>query len=156
MAYAGQAASYNRAMSSGLVLFAHGARDPRWREPFDRLATQLRAARPNLPLRLAFLELMAPTLEVAAGELVAEGCSAIAVVPIFLGQGGHVRQDLPAAVDRVRARHPSLQVELRAAIGEDETVLAAIAQAVLAGLASTSDAVSQAGSTAGEGAASRT
>lgn len=30
-----------------LVLFAHGARDARWREPFDRLRTRLAARRPE-------------------------------------------------------------------------------------------------------------
>lgn len=117
----------------GLVLFAHGARDPRWREPFERLADKVRAARPDLVVSLAFLELMTPDLATAADTLVAQGCRALTVVPVFLGQGGHVREDLPAAVAAVRARHPGVQVALRAAIGEDDAVLAAIAQAVVRG-----------------------
>lgn len=127
---------YNLRMQRGLVLFAHGARDPRWRQPFERLTARVRAARPDLAVRLAFLEMMSPDLLVAADELVAAGCKSLLVVPIFLGQGGHVRAHLPSVVAQVRIRHPALHVELRAAIGEDETVLAAIAQAVLAGLGS--------------------
>ncbi len=118
-------------MTQGFVLFAHGARDPRWREPFDRLAAKVQAARPECAVVLAFLELMTPDLDAAVDELVAGGCQSIAVVPIFLGQGGHVRQDLPAAVAAVRHRHPALQIELRAAIGEDDAVLDAIAHAVV-------------------------
>ena len=118
----------------GLVLFAHGARDPRWREPFERLAAKVGAARPDAAVELAFLELMTPDLEAAAARLAAQGCARIVVVPIFLGQGGHVREDLPAVVARVRVRYPALTLELRAAIGEDDAVLTAIAHAVLAGV----------------------
>lgn len=41
-----------------LVLFAHGARDARWREPFDRLRERLAAQQPDVDTRLAFLELL--------------------------------------------------------------------------------------------------
>jgi len=56
------------------------------------------------------------------------------IVPVFLGQGGHVREDLPAAVEEVRARHPELSVELRLAVGEDEGVLNEIVTTAIAGL----------------------
>ena len=118
----------------GLVLFAHGARDPRWREPFERLARKARAARPDLAVSLAFLELMVPSLEAAVDDLATQGCTAVRVVPVFLGQGGHVREDLPAVVERVRARHPGLSISLRDAVGEDDRVLDRIAAVALEGL----------------------
>ena len=121
-------------MAQALILFAHGARDPRWREPFERLAAKTRAGRPGLAVRLAFLELMHPDLDAAVDDLAAHGCRAIRVVPVFLGQGGHVREDLPAAVERVRARNRGIAIELRAAIGEDDAVLDAIAAVATAGL----------------------
>ena len=46
---------------------------------------------------------------------------------MFLGQGGHVREDLPAIVDAVRARHPDLAIEQLPAVGEDDAVLDRIA-----------------------------
>ncbi len=48
----------------GMILFGHGARDPRWAEPFERLAAKLRAQRSD-PVALAFLELMTPDLPTA-------------------------------------------------------------------------------------------
>ena len=134
MAAAG-ATSYHGAMSpSGLILFAHGARDPRWREPFERLEAKVRAARPDLAVCLAFLEMMRPSLGEAVDGLVAQGCTAIRVVPVFLGQGGHVREDLPAIVEQARRRHPDTVLEMRQAVGEDEAVLTQIATVALAGL----------------------
>jgi len=120
--------------TSGLILFAHGARDARWREPFERLSTKVQGARPDVAVSLAFLEIMQPDLHAAADALVAQGCRRLRIVPVFLGQGGHVREDLPAIVEAVRARHPDVRVDLRDAIGEDEAVLAQIAAVVVAGL----------------------
>jgi sirohydrochlorin cobaltochelatase len=118
----------------GLVLFAHGARDPRWREPFERLALKARAARPDVAVSLAFLELMDPSLDAAVDDLAHQGCIAIRVVPVFLGQGGHVREDLPAAVERVQARHPGISITLREAVGEEDSVLDRIAAVAVEGL----------------------
>ena len=118
-------------MTRALVLFAHGARDPRWAEPFEAVAARIRHAAPTLHVRLAFLELMTPTLADAVDELVAAGATAIDVVPLFLGTGGHLRKDLPPRVDAVRAAHPGVDVRLHGAIGEDASVLDAMARAAL-------------------------
>lgn len=120
--------------ATGLILFAHGARDARWREPFERLATKAGAARPDVAVSLAFLELMQPDLAAAADALIARGCRRLRVVPVFLGQGGHVREDLPAVVDAVRSRHPQVDIELRQAVGEDDSVLDRIAALSVADL----------------------
>ena len=88
-------------MTRAIVLFAHGARDPRWAEPFEAVAARVRAAAPDYPVALAFLELMAPTLDAAVAGLVGAGATRIDVVPLFLGTGGHLRRDLPPLVDGV-------------------------------------------------------
>ena len=114
-------------MRQGLILLAHGARDPRWREPFEQLAERIGAKRPELAVRLAFLELMAPDLMLAGEELVAAGCDAMRVVPIFLGQGGHVRDDVPAVFDALQKRYSGMDVTLSRAAGEDDGVIDALA-----------------------------
>lgn len=111
----------------GLIVFAHGARDPRWAEPFALIVERVRARQPALDVRLAFLELMTPSLRDVVSELVQSGCSKIAIVPAFLGQGGHVRQDLPKLVDEVKASYPHVTFELARAVGESDAVIDAIA-----------------------------
>jgi sirohydrochlorin cobaltochelatase len=118
-------------MKAGLLLFAHGARDPAWAAPFEAVAREVSAQRPELPVRLAFLEFMSPTLPEAGAALVNEGCDCIDVVPLFLGAGGHVRKDVPLLLDALRRQHPQLQVRLHPAIGEHPSVVAAMAQAAV-------------------------
>lgn len=112
--------------TTGLVLFGHGARDARWREPFERLLELVRT-RHSGPVALAFLEQMSPDLQAACHGLVAGGASEIVVVPIFLGTGGHLRRDLP---ELIGAAHESTGVPVRlvAAVGESDGVLKAIAE----------------------------
>lgn len=121
-------------MTRGLILLAHGARDARWSQPFEEIARRVAQAPAAPPLRLAYLDFMAPDVEGAAAELIAAGCDAIAVQPMFLGTGGHVRQDLPRLVAALRARWPELRVELLAAIGEIAAVQQAMAEAALRGV----------------------
>jgi sirohydrochlorin cobaltochelatase len=114
-------------MKTGLILFAHGARDPAWAAPFDAVAARVRRAQPDAEVRLAFLELMAPSLPEAGAALVAAGCTRVSVLPLFLGAGGHVRKDLPKLVDALRAAHPTVLFALHGAVGEDDGVIAAMA-----------------------------
>jgi sirohydrochlorin cobaltochelatase len=114
-------------MSRSLILFAHGARDPRWVEPFQRLQKLIEAKLQGVAVELAFLELMTPQLPELVERLVLNGCRDVTVVPVFLGQGGHVLRDLPLIVDRLRQNHPALNLHVAGAAGEDAEVLAAIA-----------------------------
>jgi sirohydrochlorin cobaltochelatase len=118
--------------TSGIILFAHGARDPRWAAPFEAVAARLRATHPGVVVRLAFLEFMAPSLAEAGAQLAVVGCTSVAVLPMFLGAGGHVRKDLPLLLDAMRAAHPGVAFTLHAAIGEIDSVVVAMANAAAA------------------------
>lgn len=111
-----------------LILFAHGARDPAWAAPFESLQQLIQRQRPQLLVRLAFLELMQPDLPQLLQQLVAAGVSEASVVPVFLGQGGHVRRDLPALIAQARQQHPQLAITVAQAVGEQPDVQDAIAQ----------------------------
>jgi sirohydrochlorin cobaltochelatase len=114
-------------MRPGLVIFAHGARDPQWAEPFERLQQRVRALAPQAEVRLCYLELMQPDLEGAIAELVALGVDSIRIIPVFLGQGGHVRRDLPGLIAASQVRFAGTAISCAAPAGEDDAVLDALA-----------------------------
>lgn len=121
-------------MKRAMVLFAHGARDPKWAAPFQRLQEILRARAPDVTVSLAFLELMSPRLPEAAAALAADGAEEVTIVPVFLGQGGHVLRDLPALLDEVKSAHPYMRFHVVDAVGEDADVLNAMATYCLAAM----------------------
>jgi sirohydrochlorin cobaltochelatase len=116
----------------GLLLFAHGARDPQWALPFEAVARRCARERGADRVALAFLEFMTPDLVAAGHALVAAGCREIDVVPLFLGAGGHVRKDIPVLMARLQAEHAGVRFQLRPAIGEAGAVIEAMAAVALA------------------------
>jgi sirohydrochlorin cobaltochelatase len=109
-----------------IILFGHGARDVRWREPFDRLAALWRAQHPNTPVELAFLEVMQPSLEEAVATLGLAGATQITIVPVFFGQGGHLRNDFPVILAACQEKYPQIALSATNAVGDDLAVLQAI------------------------------
>jgi len=120
-------------LKEGILLFAHGSRDPEWARPFESIASQLSK---QFLVRLAYLELMRPSMGEAVAALAAAGARSIRVVPLFLGQGGHVKEDLPRLVAAARADHPGVDIILEPAIGEQASVVTAITEAIAAGIPS--------------------
>ena len=109
-----------------IILFGHGARDSRWREPFDRLAKLWQEQHQNTPVELAFLEMMQPSLEEAVSALSTQGATQIIVVPVFFGQGGHLRNDFPVLLEACQQQYPNIKLSATPAVGEDLAVLQAI------------------------------
>ena len=121
-------------MTTGLILFAHGARDPAWAEPLQRVRAAIRQQGGGRPVELAFLEFMAPTLPDCAGELIRQGVDKIVVLPMFIAQGGHLKRDLPEMLQMLRSTHPTVEFSLCGAVGENEIVIQAMARAALVAL----------------------
>ena len=114
-------------MTSAIVLFAHGARDPEWAAPFRRLQSRLRETAPGRAVELAFLEFMSPALPDALDTLANAGHHSILLVPLFMAPGGHLKRDVPQLLDAARQRHPGLVIDVAPTVGESEAVTAAIA-----------------------------
>ncbi len=117
-----------------LVLFAHGARAASWAAPFERLRELTQARLPDVQVSLAFLELMEPRLPAEVARLAAAGVTQVTVVPVFLGQGGHLLRDLPLLVDQMKLAHPSIDIKVVGAVGEDPAVLDAMTAYCVASL----------------------
>lgn len=115
-------------MDPAIVFFCHGARAATWREPFERIVADFRAARPERRVELAFLELMSPSLPDAIDALAAGGADAIHVVPLFLAPGSHTREDLPELLAAARRRWPAVTLTSSSTLTESPTIRAAIVE----------------------------
>ena len=117
-------------MKRGIVLFAHGSRDPEWAQPFQQIRAVLVGARPECEVRLAYLDHMSPSLPEALADLKSSQVTSVQIVPLFFGLGGHLKEDLP----RLAAEAPrGLQVSIAPPIGEQHAVIEAIAAAIARG-----------------------
>ena len=117
---------------TALLLIAHGSRDPEWAVPLQKVCTVVGERAPQLRLELAFMELMTPSLAESAERLVAEGFERIVVLPMFLAQDEHLKEDIPRLLSEVRERHPQTRFELTSALGDSDDIVLAMAAHVLA------------------------
>lgn len=118
-------------MKDGIILFAHGSREPEWAQPLESIAQQLSG---QFIVEMAYLERMAPTLDEAVDSVVAKGARRVRIVPVFLGVGGHLKKDLPRLVEAARARHAGLDIVLEQTIGERKEITDAIAAVISKGI----------------------
>jgi sirohydrochlorin cobaltochelatase len=121
-------------VKQALILFGHGARDPRWAEPFHKLQTQLQRADPELSVSLAYLELMPPSLLDVITGLADQGFQRVSIVPVFFGQGGHLRKDFPVLLEECRTRFPAIEISATPPVGEWDLVLQSIVAGALQSL----------------------
>lgn len=113
--------------STGVILFAHGSRDPLWRLPIDAVADRMRSQHADLPVAVAFLELTEPDLPSTVEALMKQNVAHVRIVPMFLGVGRHAREDLPELVHGLREAYPQMSFELLPAIGEHPAMTALMA-----------------------------
>jgi sirohydrochlorin cobaltochelatase len=116
---------------TGIVLFAHGSRDARWREPIEAVAATIARREPGVRVACAYLELVEPDLASAVDQMAATGVKSIRLVPLFLGMGKHLREDLPGLVDGLRAAHPTVRFALQAPVGENRQLIDLLATIAL-------------------------
>jgi sirohydrochlorin cobaltochelatase len=132
---------------SGVILFAHGSRDPLWRKPIESVAQQLQQRQPALPVSCAYLELCEPSLPDAVQQMLnaidyiaknpintgakPQNSIKIRIIPMFLGMGKHAREDLPLMAQQLRLDHPQVQFEVASTVGEDARLTALLADIAL-------------------------
>ncbi|WP_436495307.1 sirohydrochlorin chelatase [Actinokineospora sp. HUAS TT18] len=108
-----------------LVAVAHGSRDPRSAATVAELLDVVRAQRPDLDVRGAFLDLSEPLLSDVLDSLHADGHREIVVAPLLLGRAFHARVDLPSLIAEAQARLPLLSVTVTDVLGPDARLEAA-------------------------------
>ncbi|GGJ61593.1 sirohydrochlorin ferrochelatase [Anoxybacillus voinovskiensis] len=80
---------------------------------------------------IAFLEHAEPTIETSIDRCVQKGATSIIVVPILLLAAGHAKQDIPAAIERAKQRHPHLTFSVSEPFGVHDNMINIIMERIL-------------------------
>lgn len=106
-----------------VLLIGHGSREPAGNDEFRRFCD---AARPHLgPERVepCFVELATPLVPESLDRCVALGARRVIALPVILLAAGHVKVELPHALDEARTRHPGVEFLYGRPLGLDPLVL---------------------------------
>ena len=113
-----------------LIAVAHGSRDPRSAATMSAVVADLGVRRPDLDVRLAFLDLNTPSVEQVVDAVAAAGHTDAVVVPLLLGSAFHARVDLPGLLASARARHPRLRLIQADVLGADPRLVTALRERI--------------------------
>ncbi|MEC3952724.1 sirohydrochlorin chelatase [Nocardia sp. CDC153] len=117
-----------------LIAVAHGSRDPRSAATMRAVVELIAAQRPDLDVRLAFLDLSTPSVDQVVDAVASDGHTHAIVVPLLLGSAFHARVDLPGLLDEARSRHPRLRLTQADVLGPDPHLIFALRDRVLEAL----------------------
>lgn len=84
--------------------------DP-YKAGLEEIADALRRRCPDRLVLEAYNEFCAPTIEEACAEAVSRGATAVTVITTMYTRGGsHSECEIPAIVERLKARHPGVDI----------------------------------------------
>jgi len=85
-----------------------------------------RMAGERVLVRVAHMELAAPTIADGFEACIAAGATEIVVFPYMLSPGKHSTRDIPRMVAEIAAAHPGIPVQVTAAFGVSEQLAAVV------------------------------
>lgn len=118
---------------SSLVIAAHGTRLAEGQQACRALVERVRGMLPGVQVLDSYVELDTPTIEdaVAAG-LAADPDRRVVVVPLMIGTGGHVRDDIPEGIAAGREAVADGEVTYTAHLGPDPRLRSAVRERIAA------------------------
>ena len=109
-------------MKKAVLLIGHGSRLVEANEALVRLCDLVTRKRPGTTIAHGFLQLAKPDIQEAFATLDEEGVEEVTVVPVFLYEGVHIREDIPAVLEQQAIKHPHMRLILAPVMGIDERI----------------------------------
>ena len=94
--------------SETILLVGHGSREKSGNDEIEAFAAQWRERQPEWRIEVCFIEFSEITMSEGLRRA-AEGARRVVVVPLILNAAGHVKMDIPQAIDGARLKFPFVQ-----------------------------------------------
>lgn len=114
-----------------LVIAGHGTRVNAGAEAAAELVDRVRHLLPDVRVEAGFVELTPPTIDEALDAVLADSPAAV-VVPLMIGTGGHVREDIPEAIETAKADHGDATVVYTRHVGSPKALIDAVHERITA------------------------
>jgi len=98
------------------LLAGHGSRNREGNDEIERFADQWLQKHPDWRIEVCFIE-HADVLLGDGLDRAAKGAERVVLIPFILNAAGHVKMELPAAIESARARHPNVEFVVTRHIG---------------------------------------
>lgn len=105
----------------GIMILAHGSRVQTTRDTIETVVSMVKDKinLEEMPLEIAYMELCSPNIEAAIRALAEKGVDEIKVVPYFLFEGIHIKEDIPNEINEALVDFPNIKVTMGKTLGAD-------------------------------------
>ncbi|ANB60018.1 sirohydrochlorin chelatase [Anoxybacteroides amylolyticum] len=114
-----------------ILYICHGSRVAKAREEAALFIERCKQKTACPIQEIAFLEHGEPTIETSIDRCVQKGATSIIIIPILLLAAGHAKQDIPAAIQRAKQRHPYLTFSVSEPFGVHDNMINIIIERIL-------------------------
>jgi sirohydrochlorin ferrochelatase len=115
---------------TGILLLAHGSREGDTEKTMRVITEYVKAELQNDMIEEAYLQFRDKNLEKGLLSLIERGADEIKVIPYFLFEGVHIKEDIPAELEAFKERFPNVSIAMGGTLGADRRLAEIIADRV--------------------------
>lgn len=104
---------------NGVLILAHGSREKETEETLEKIVSMVKENLGLEDVEKAFLQFSETNLEKGLLNLMAKGIRDIKVVPYFLFDGVHIREDIPKEIEEFLKEYPDVRITFGRTLGDD-------------------------------------
>jgi len=108
----------------GVLIVGHGSRRKETELTLESIVAMAKKNLVDTPMEVAYMEFSERTIPAGLDSLITQGVDEIAVVPYFLYDGIHIREDIPEALEEYKSAHPGIKIKMGKPLGEDQRLAA--------------------------------
>jgi sirohydrochlorin ferrochelatase len=102
-----------------VIILGHGSKSDQAIEDFNYIVDLLKEKLPDQLIYGAHMELASPSIEATVARVAQTEVTKVVVIPYFLFNGNHIREDIPQILDRLKQIYPQLDFVFGTPIGRE-------------------------------------
>ena len=114
----------------GILVLAHGSRKNETEETMEKIVGFVREELETELIEIGYMEFRSVNLESGLLNLIEKGANDIKVVPYFLFEGMHIKEDIPTEIAAFKKKHPDIAVTLGKTLGVDKRIANVLADRI--------------------------
>lgn len=114
----------------GILILAHGSRQNNTEKTMETIANYVREELDIKLIEAAYMQFRDINLEKGLEKLVEQGADEIKLIPYFLFDGVHIKEDIPEEIAQFTQKHPNIKVTMGKTLGADKRLALIVADRI--------------------------
>lgn len=102
-----------------VIILGHGSKSKDAIDDFNYVVETTKEKSRNTNVFGAHMELADPSLEEVVKEISKDGGNKVVILPYFLFNGNHIKEDIPEKIKVLKKQYPNLEISFGTPIGKE-------------------------------------